>query len=165
MSEDEPEETSGDEGSDEAETSEEAEPAPGAGDEARSEESSASEGANDDEPSAEEASGNGLSGQGAPPPRWAADEPTAVWDESLMADEGYSELAEDREANPREATGPATTKNVGGEDGRRVKVSPDATGGHAAQPEGETGGVSWVITIAIALGLAVAVFLLVRYLR
>jgi hypothetical protein len=102
------------------------------------------------------------------PPRWAADEPTAVWDESLMKDAGYDELAEHRSAAPRAESGPATGREVGGDRNVGVQVSKELTGGHPAQPgpvKKSGGGLSWALTLAVAVALGVAVYFLVRFLR
>lgn len=100
--------------------------------------------------------------------RWAADEPTAMWDESLLQQEGFDALVKDRASNPREETGPATLQKVGGTSAAgSIEVSPDATGGHAAvtarRPKGR--GMSWALTFGLAIGLGFGVYLLVRFLR
>ena len=103
---------------------------------------------------------------GTEPAKWAAEEPTAMWDESSMRDQGYDALAKDREAKPRQASGPATEQGVRGEVKERVEVSRALTGNHAAvkrqaAPQ-KSGAMSWVITFAVALVLGVGVFFLLR---
>lgn len=100
-------------------------------------------------------------------PRWAADEPTAMWDDSALEGAGYDQLAKDRAARPRAATGPATEREVRGEDRSAVKVSSELTGAQRLQPaaSNEKRSLSWAITIACALALGVAVYLVVRLLR
>jgi hypothetical protein len=100
-------------------------------------------------------------------PRWAADEPTAMWDDSMMREAGYEAVAN---APPRPEAGPATDRGVKGEDKRAVHVSAELTGGHkaiaptpAAAPK--SSGTSWVITLALAIGLGVAAYFVVRFLR
>jgi hypothetical protein len=101
-------------------------------------------------------------------PRWAADEPTAMWDDSLMRDAGYTDLAKDRSEKPRGESGPATERGVGGDEAARVRVSPELTGGHpavSAPPAKKPPGLSWVITVVLAVGLGVAVYVAIRLLR
>ncbi len=100
--------------------------------------------------------------------RWAADEPTAMWDESLLEQEGFNALVKDRAANPREETGPATIQQVGGKSrSQSVEISSEATGGHKAvsAPKKRPGGLSWALTFGIAIALGGVVYLLVRLLR
>ena len=106
--------------------------------------------------------------EGPEPPRWAADEPTAMWDESSLKEAGYEKLAEHRAVAPRGESGPATRREVGGDAGDRVEVSRELTGGHRAQPgpsKSAGSSISWVLTIGIAVALGVAVYFLVRFLR
>lgn len=120
----------------------------------------------DDKPDDPSAEGEDVSSGEAM--RWAAEEPTAMWDESMLHDEGFDALVNDRASNPREETGPATTQGVGGADASKVKVSASATGGHPAVAGKRTkkqGGLSWTLTIVLAIGLAFAVYVLVSYLR
>ena len=107
----------------------------------------------------------GASGEGM---RWAADEPTAMWDESLLEQEGFNALLKDRAQNPREETGPATGQQVGGKSrSESVEISTDATGGHKAvsAPKKRPGGLSWALTFGLAIALGGVVYLLVRLLR
>jgi hypothetical protein len=102
--------------------------------------------------------------------RWAAEEDTAMWDDSAMQNAGFGELAKDRVAKPREESGPATQKSFGGEDAAKIKVSGELTGGHKAQPKPAAAPagpsmLSWVLTIALALGIGIAVFFVVRALK
>lgn len=102
--------------------------------------------------------------------RWAADEPTAMWDESLLEKEGFDALVKDRTQNPREATGPATTEQVGGSSRTgSVEISSEATGGHRAVSAGggakRPSGLSWALTFGVAIGLGFLVYLVVRMLR
>jgi hypothetical protein len=99
--------------------------------------------------------------------RWAADEETAMWDESAMRESGFGDLAQDREAKPRSETGPATTKEFGGDDKAKVKLGANVTGGHqqmpAAAPKSSgPSALSWVVTVVLALAIGVAVFFVVR---
>lgn len=100
--------------------------------------------------------------------RWAADEPTAMWDESLLEQEGFDALVKDRSANPREETGPATIQKTGGRSSTgSIEVSADATGGHkaVAAPKRRASGLSWALTFGIAIALGAAVYFIVRFLR
>jgi hypothetical protein len=100
------------------------------------------------------------------PAKWAAEEPTAMWDESSMREQGYDALAKDREAKPRQETGPATELGVRGQVKEGVEVSRALTGNHAAvkrpQAKPQSSALSWVITFAVALVLGVGVFFLLR---
>jgi hypothetical protein len=100
-------------------------------------------------------------------PRWAAEEPTAMWSDHALRDQGYEDLAEHRKVEPRQETGPATRLDVGGTANSRVELGSELTGGHPAlKPRrARKGGVSWAVTIALAVGLSVTVFFLVRFLR
>ena len=104
------------------------------------------------------------------PAQWAAEEPTAMWDESAMRGQGYDALAKDREDKPREATGPATEREVRGDVKQGVEVSRALTGTHgkldrAPAPAPKASALSWVITLGIAIALGVGVFFVVRMLR
>ncbi|MEM9067392.1 MAG: hypothetical protein AAGE52_02770 [Myxococcota bacterium] len=81
----------------------------------------------------------------------AADEPTAMWDEDSLKDLGLDDVG--RVSSP--PSGPATSG--AGPAGPSVQVS-------TAQGS-PRGGLSWVITIVLAVVLGVGVFLLVRLLR
>lgn len=94
------------------------------------------------------------------------EEVTAVWDEDAARQHGF-------EIAPK-TVGPATVPDVKGDDRSSVVVSRDVTGRHAAQPAkppaptaagGPGGGLSWPVAIALALGVGVAVFFIVRLLR
>lgn len=100
-------------------------------------------------------------------PRWAADEPTAMWDDSLLKESGYDALAEHRAEQPRAETGPATRRDVGGDLGGSVSVSRDLTGGHPAQrgPGPRRGWLTWAATLALAIALGGVAYFLVRALR
>ena len=103
-------------------------------------------------------------------PRWAADEPTAMWSDTDLLDSGYQQLAEHRVAQPRAETGPATGREVGGALAEGVQVSRELTGAHPTQPrpapaKASSGLLSWVLTFGLAIGLGVGVYLLVRLLR
>lgn len=102
-------------------------------------------------------------------PRWAADEPTAMWNESMMADSGYQDLANDRAEKPRVETGPATGREVKGDVAAKVAVSAELTGGHKAvppaAPAAPRAALSWVITVVLAVALGGAAYFLVRLLR
>lgn len=100
-------------------------------------------------------------------PRWAADEPTAMWDDSALEGAGYDQLAKDRAARPRAETGPATGRDVRGEDRAAVKVSSELTGAQRLEPvaPSEKRSLSWTITIGLAIALGVVVYLAVRLLR
>ncbi len=100
--------------------------------------------------------------------RWAADEPTAMWDESMMRDAGFDELAQHREVQPRSETGPATGREVGGDVKAKVGVSAELTGGHRAVPAPEPSkgnGLSWIVTGLLAVLFGVAAYFAVRFLR
>lgn len=125
-----------------------------------------SEGADKPGQSAGPQSEAGAESRGAP--RWAADEPTAMWDESALRDQGFADAAE----AARAASGPATAPRVGGDDRATVQAptmpaptlpapTMQATP-RASAPSG--GGLSWPLTIAIACVVAVVVYFAVRLL-
>ncbi|MBX3273040.1 MAG: hypothetical protein KF729_22445 [Sandaracinaceae bacterium] len=101
--------------------------------------------------------------------RWAAEEPTAMWDESFLEREGFDALLKDRAANPREETGPATVEGAGGKSRTgSVEISSEVTGGHpavSAPRKRRSGGLSWALTLVVAITLGFAVYALVRLLR
>ncbi len=100
-------------------------------------------------------------------PRWAADEPTAVWNDSMMRDAGFDALAK----VPQVESGPATSREVRGDDKSAVHVSAELTGGHeavvapAAASSSKSGATSWIITFVLAVGLGLAAYFVVRLLR
>lgn len=100
-------------------------------------------------------------------PRWAADEPTAMWDDSVMAESGYQDLAKDRSEKPRAESAPATDRGVKGEDRSKVTVSGELTGGHAALPAAapQRSVTSWILTALLAVALGAAAYFAVRFLR
>lgn len=100
-------------------------------------------------------------------PRWAADEPTAMWDDSLLKESGYDALAEHRAAEPRAETGPATQREVKGDVAGKVTVSGELTGGHPAQPApaARPPWISWVVTLALAVLLGGVAYFVVRLIR
>ena len=69
-------------------------------------------------------------------PRWAADEPTAMWDGSSI------DVANAPKSTEKAATEPAP-----------------------APPAAPRSGLSWPLTIAVAVAVAVAVYFVVRALR
>lgn len=96
-------------------------------------------------------------------PRWAADEPTAMWDESMLRDAGF-----EADAQPSAGSAPATERGVKGDDPNAIHVSPELSGGHRAlrpSDPAKPSGASWALTLLLAIGLGVAAFFLVRYLR
>ena len=98
----------------------------------------------------------------------AADEPTAMWDSDALANAGIDPNA----AGVTKNAGPATRREVGGDDQANVRVQPNA-GAPASRPApvapapgpASAGGMNWAITIGLAVGLAVGVYFLVRYLK
>jgi hypothetical protein len=96
--------------------------------------------------------------------RWAADEPTAMWDDKALRDEGYPGVAD---AAPGIApSGPATGPDVGGHERANVVSKGGAQQGGAPAPAlAAGGGLSWPLTIAIATLVAVVVYFAVRMLR
>jgi len=95
----------------------------------------------------------------------AADDPTAVWDEDSLRAAGLEELAKGKAESDRPA--PATGRGVKGEDDSSIIVTQKGTAGEpsrqAAGPK--SAALSWAITIALAAGLGLAVYFLVRMLR
>jgi len=98
--------------------------------------------------------------------RWAAEEPTAMWDSSALETEGFDQLIEDRKARPREATGPATTQGVGGSAAlAATSVTRSEAGVSKPAARRRSGGLSWVLTFAVAIGLGLLVYFLASALR
>ena len=91
-------------------------------------------------------------------PRWAADEPTAMWDESSLRDAGYDEVAKKKVVE----TAPATAPDVRGQDAANVHAS--SAGNVSARPPAPA-GISWALTFLVAGVVGVAVYFLVRLLR
>lgn len=98
-------------------------------------------------------------------PRWAADEPTAMWDDRALRDEGYANVAD--AAPGVVASGPATGPDVGGHERANVvsQREPTAAPSPAAARPGAGGGLSWPVTLAIATLVAVVVYFAVRMFR
>jgi hypothetical protein len=103
--------------------------------------------------------------------RWAADEPTAMWDDSALNDAGFAELMKDRQERPREATGPATNRAAGGSsEAGKIEVTgthpqPSAPRPASAPQRSGPSALSWALTVALAIGIGVVVFFVVRALR
>jgi hypothetical protein len=95
----------------------------------------------------------------------AADEPTAVWDESALRAAGLSDLLKRHEAEP--AAPPATRSEHPGAESSIVVdgVAPDSPQVILAEPAEPARGLGWFATLAIAVVLGGAVYLLIRMLR
>jgi hypothetical protein len=104
-------------------------------------------------------------GDGHRAPRWAADEPTAMWDDSVLEDAGYDRLASHREEKPREATGPATRREVGGDLAQGIHVSKATSPGTAPVPSRKNPAIGWILTAVVAVLLGGGVYALIRFLR
>jgi hypothetical protein len=83
----------------------------------------------------------------------AADEPTAMWDEEALAKLG---LATSSAPKAAPAKGPGLAVSV-------ETATPAATASGGAKPKSPVLG--WVVTLALALALGVAVYFVVRALR
>jgi hypothetical protein len=96
--------------------------------------------------------------------RSAADDPTAMWDDAALKEAGLDELAGRTDA--RDAAGPATSYGVRGDRRNSVELGDreDARSSRGAAPKAR-GGLSWPVTVILALALGVAVYFLVRMLR
>ncbi|MGF1467336.1 MAG: hypothetical protein ACFCGT_14515 [Sandaracinaceae bacterium] len=90
-------------------------------------------------------------------PRYAADEPTAMWDDESLRHEGYGDLADHHAQAPAAAPTAATHPDPS----RPTPVQLTGTG-PSLRPRR---GLSWTATVALALVLGTAVFFLVRLLR
>lgn len=94
----------------------------------------------------------------------AADDPTAVWDEQALRDAGLDELR-DEQAVAAPATGP----DVKGDSTQSVVVGRGGAPGFRARQQATrpppSQGLSWPMTIALALALGAAVYFLVRLLQ
>ncbi|MEY4515378.1 MAG: hypothetical protein RLZZ450_7500 [Pseudomonadota bacterium] len=98
----------------------------------------------------------------------AADEPTAVWDESALRAAGLSDLLKRRDV---EAEAPPATRSAapGAESSIVIDegVTPGLAQAIAAEPStpAPRGGMGWAATLAIAVILGGAVYYLIRLLR
>lgn len=97
--------------------------------------------------------------------RSAADDPTAMWDDAALKEAGLDELAGRTDA--RDAAGPATSYGVRGDRRNSVEIGDREGAGSSrgAAPKARGGGLSWPVTVILALALGVAVYFLVRMLR
>ena len=106
-------------------------------------------------------------------PSSAADDPTAMWDEGELRAAGMDEVADRAKSLPPAA---ATGPDVKGDVRQSVVVGDEKPG---ASPQAQqaaprprprrsadaTGGLSWPITIGLAIALGLAVYFLVKLLR
>jgi hypothetical protein len=96
----------------------------------------------------------------------AADEPTAVWDESALRAAGLSDLLKRREDEP--AAAPAT-RSVAPDAESSIVIDEGVTPGIPqvilADPAPAARGLGWGATLAIAVVLGGAVYMLIRLLR
>lgn len=83
---------------------------------------------------------------------FAADEPTAMWDEESLQDLALDAPAEQQQSG-------AATRGQGG-GGPSVQVELQSAG-----TSGPSKGLSWGITIFLALGLGAGVYFLIRFLK
>ena len=97
----------------------------------------------------------------------AADEPTAVWDENALRAAGLTDLLKRQDAEP--AAPPATRSEAppGAESSIVVDegVAPELPQVILADPGEPARGLGWFATLAIAIVLGGAVYLLIRMLR
>jgi hypothetical protein len=95
--------------------------------------------------------------------RYAADDPTDVWDEQSLREKGFDALAD---AKPSAAKGPATAPRPE-QAAAKVVVSPQPVppAAPAPAPSAAGGVLSWPMTIGIAIAVAIAVYVVVRLLR
>jgi hypothetical protein len=99
----------------------------------------------------------------------AADEPTAVWDESALRAAGLTDLLSKRKSDPPPP--PATKSVVPG--GPSIEVSremalPEPEPEPAPvvmEPAAATGGLGWGATLALAIVLGAIVYGLIRYVK
>jgi len=90
----------------------------------------------------------------------AADDPTAMWDDEALRAAGMSHPGK---GESRAAT-PATRPSVGGDSREKVIVGRRSSG-PAGPARAASGGLSWPLTLLLAIALGVAVYFLVSYLR
>jgi len=96
----------------------------------------------------------------------AADEPTAVWDENALRAAGLTDLLKRHDAEP--AAPPATRSTAPGPESSIVvdeDVAPELPQVILADPGEPARGLGWFATLAIAIVLGGAVYLLIRLLR
>ena len=88
----------------------------------------------------------------------AADDPTAMWDDEALRAAGMSQ------AGKGESRAAATRPSIGGESREKVIVGRRSSG-PARPAHAPSGGLSWPLTLLLAIALGVAVYFLVTYLR
>jgi hypothetical protein len=101
----------------------------------------------------------------------AADEPTAVWDESALRAAGLEDLLKRREVEP--AARPATPANAGRDASIVIDEAvtsppsgpPVAVRAKLVSQPARSAGFGWPATIAIAIALGVAAYVAIRFLR
>lgn len=100
------------------------------------------------------------------PSAHAADDPTAMWDEDSLAALGLGRPSTESAAT---ASKPATASKRGANSSVEVTLgtAEDPTQGRVGHqtPASRGGGLSWSVTILLAIVLAVSVYLAIRYLR
>lgn len=102
----------------------------------------------------------------------AADEPTAVWDESALRAAGLSDLFAKRDSAPPPppATAPVSAsahdQSIVVDQESLVPKSPATPVPQAPAPAApQPGGLGWGATLAIAVALGALVYGLIRYLK
>jgi len=98
----------------------------------------------------------------------AADEATDVWDEDSLRAAGLGDLL-DQEAKADEASKAKEAKlaapRVSTDSNVQLPEADPGKGPDTLPPPPVQGGMSWAITVALAVALGVAVFFLVKMLR
>jgi hypothetical protein len=101
----------------------------------------------------------------------AADEPTAVWDESALRAAGLTDLLKRRESEPppppsaavRAAADPSIVIDQG------LASAPNAPAPNRVSPSApdpsDGGGLGWAATIGIAVAVGAVVYLLIRLIK
>jgi len=102
----------------------------------------------------------------------AADEPTAVWDESALRAAGLSDLLQKRDSEP---PAPAATAPMRSADASIVvdqasivapaNKTPTPVPDRPAAPASADGGLGWGATFVIAVVLGALMYALIRYVK
>ena len=100
----------------------------------------------------------------------AADEPTAVWDESALRAAGLGDIVSRRETE--KAPPPATRAPVRRADASIVvdeaatsSAQPDAPRARLTSQPAAAGGLGWAATIVIAVALGAVMYFVIRHFR
>ena len=100
----------------------------------------------------------------------AADEPTAVWDESALRAAGLSDLLHKRDSEPPPP--PATSPTPSSTTDPSIVIDPSTLAPKVATPVPQStpqaandGGLGWGATLGLAVALGAIVYALIRFVK